>query len=262
MTGIIMDTNVITPAVQLDGLTISFPSPEGSTKTVVDNLDLTIPRGQFVSLVGRSGCGKTTLLNALAGLVDATEGKTEVLGTTPFDARSRMGFMMARDALFPWRTAQKNVEYGLELRGVPKAERRTQSARWLAAVQMSEASRLWTWQLSQGMRQRVALARTWALDPDILLMDEPFAALDAQTRVEVQREFLELGQSQVGRTVIFVTHDLGEAICLSDRVLLLGAGRVIDDVSIDIERPRELETLTAEPRYIEIFNRLRGQLDH
>lgn len=112
-----MDTNVITPAVQLDGLTISFPSPEGSTKTVVDNLDLTIPRGQFVSLVGRSGCGKTTLLNALAGLVDATEGKTEVLGTTPFDARSRMGFMMARDALFPWRTAQKNVEYGLELRG-------------------------------------------------------------------------------------------------------------------------------------------------
>jgi NitT/TauT family transport system ATP-binding protein len=173
-----------------------------------------------------------------------------------------MGFMMARDALFPWRTAQKNVEYGLELRGVPKAERRTQSARWLAAVQMSEASRLWTWQLSQGMRQRVALARTWALDPDILLMDEPFAALDAQTRVEVQREFLELWQSQVGRTVIFVTHDLGEAICLSDRVLLLGAGRVIDDVSIDIERPRELETLTAEPRYIEIFNRLRGQLDH
>ncbi|MDI9941985.1 ATP-binding cassette domain-containing protein [Rhodococcus sp. IEGM 1302] len=262
MTGIIMDTNVITPAVQLDGLTISFPSPDGSTKTVVDNLDLTIPRGQFVSLVGRSGCGKTTLLNALAGLVDATEGKTEVLGTTPFDARSRMGFMMARDALFPWRTAQKNVEYGLELRGVPKAERRTQSERWLAAVQMSEASRLWTWQLSQGMRQRVALARTWALDPDILLMDEPFAALDAQTRVEVQREFLELWQSQVGRTVIFVTHDLGEAICLSDRVLLLGAGRVIDDVSIDIERPRELETLTAEPRYIEIFNRLRGQLDH
>ena len=176
-----MDTNVITPAVQLDGLTISFPSPDGSAKTVVDNLDLTIPRGQFVSLVGRSGCGKTTLLNALAGLVDATEGKTEVLGTTPFDARSRMGFMMARDALFPWRTARKNVEYGLELRGVPKAERRTQSARWLAAVQMSEASRLWTWQLSQGMRQRVALARTWALDPDILLMDEPFAALDAQT---------------------------------------------------------------------------------
>jgi NitT/TauT family transport system ATP-binding protein len=106
------------------------------------------------------------------------------------------------------------------------------------------------------------MARTWALEKDILFMDDHYADHEAQTRVEVQLEFLELWQSEVGRTVIFVTHDLGEAICLSDRVLLLGAGRVIDDVSIDIERPRELETLTAEPRYIEIFNRLRGQLDH
>ena len=252
----------IAHAVELNGLTVSFPAPEGGAKVVVDGLDLTIPRGQFVSLVGRSGCGKTTLLNVVAGLVDSSGGAALVLGGSPRQARDRMGFMMARDALFPWRSAQRNVEYGLELRGVRKAERRAASARWLAAVQMSDAAHLWTWQLSQGMRQRVALARTWTLNPDILLMDEPFAALDAQTRVEVQREFLDLWHSEPGRTVIFVTHDLGEAICLADRVLLLGNGRVIDDVIIDIDRPRNLETLTADPRYLDTFNRLRRQLDH
>jgi len=167
---------------------------------------------------------------------------------------------LARDALLPWRNARRNVEYGLELRRVAKAERHRIAQHWLGAVQLAHAQHLWPWQLSQGMRQRVALARTWALNPDVLLMDEPFAALDINTRRSVQEKFLELWQSEVHRTVLFVTHDLGEAIALADRVVLIGDGQVMDDVAVDIGRPRDLDTVTSDPRYQQLYERLRELL--
>jgi len=247
-------------AVHVDGVTVRFPDPAGGTKTVLRELDLTIERGQFTALVGRSGCGKTTLLNLVAGVVEASEGSVSVLGRSPRAARSELGFMLARDALLPWRSAQRNVEYGLELRGMAKAQRNETSRRWLSAVHLGDAAKLWPWQLSQGMRQRVALARTWALDPEVLLMDEPFAALDAHTRVAVQAEFLRLWQSERSRTVVFVTHDLGEAITLADRIILLSDGDIVDDVTVGIPRPRDNEAIVEHPRFIELHRDLREQL--
>ena len=247
-------------AISLHGVTVSYSSPGHDVRTVLSGIDLTIPTGEFTALVGRSGCGKTTLLNLVAGLVDPSAGSVSVLGSQPRDARSHLGFMLARDALLPWRSARRNVEYGLELRGVARARRREIALHWLEAVQLLHAQHHWPWQLSQGMRQRVALARTWALDPAVLLMDEPFAALDVNTRMSVQKKFLELWQAQEHKTVVFVTHDLGEAIALADRVVLLGGGRVLDDVPVGIDRPRDLATITSDPRYQQLYERLREQL--
>ena len=227
---------------------------------MLSGIDLTIAKGEFTALVGRSGCGKTTLLNLVAGLVDPSAGSVTVLGAQPRAARGHLGFMLARDALLPWRTARRNVEYGLELRGVGRSERRKTALHWLEAVQLLPAQHRWPWQLSQGMRQRVALARTWALDPAVLLMDEPFAALDVNTRLSAQQKFLELWQAEEHRTVLFVTHDLGEAIALADRVVLLGGGRVLDDVRVEIDRPRDLALIAADARYQQFHARLRDQL--
>ena len=247
-------------AIALSGVTVAYPTQSHEARTVLSGIDLTIPRGEFTALVGRSGCGKTTLLNLIAGLTEPSAGSVTVLGTEPRAARKQLGFMLARDALLPWRTARRNVEYGLELRGVARAKRREIALHWLEAVHLLHAQHHWPWQLSQGMRQRVALARTWALDPAVLLMDEPFAALDVNTRMSAQKKFLELWQAEEHRTVVFVTHDLGEAIALADRVVLLGGGRVLDDVPVEIDRPRDLPMITSDPRYLRLYERLRGQL--
>ncbi|WP_245709230.1 ABC transporter ATP-binding protein [Rhodococcus tukisamuensis] len=247
-------------AIKFEDVRVTFPHPQGGTRTVLDNVNLNIPAGEFVAIVGRSGCGKTTLLNMVAGLVEPSAGKVSVMDKTPREGREHLGFMLARDALFPWRNAMRNVEYGLELRGMGKADRKATARRWLKAVHLGDAEGLWPWQLSQGMRQRVALARTWALDPDVLLMDEPFAALDVNTRQSVQQEFLELWQREAHRTVLFVTHDLGEAVALADRIVLMGDGQVLDDVKVGIERPRDLSTITTHPRYIEVYERMRTRL--
>ncbi|MGW4823785.1 ABC transporter ATP-binding protein [Streptomyces sp. NPDC004227] len=248
-------------AVALDNVTVTFPSGDGGSRTILDELTLTIPAGQFLAVVGRSGCGKTTMLNMVAGLVEATDGAVTVLGDTAKAARKRMGFMLARDALLPWRTASGNVQYGLELRGLkPPANRKEIASRWLSAVHLAEHEKQYPWQLSQGMRQRVALARTWALDPELLLMDEPFAALDVNTRRSVQNEFLDLWQREERRTVMFVTHDLGEAVALADRVVLMGEGGILDDVMVGIERPRDLTHITMDPTYQDILERLRARL--
>ena len=247
-------------AIALSGVTVAYPTQSHEARTVLSGIDLTIPRGEFTALVGRSGCGKTTLLNLIAGLTEPSAGSVTVLGTEPRAARKQLGFMLARDALLPWRTARRNVEYGLELRGVARAKRREVALHWLEAVQLLHAQHQWPWQLSQGMRQRVALARTWALDPAVLLMDEPFAALDVNTRMSAQKKFLELWQAEEHRTVVFVTHDLGEAIALADRVVLLGGGQVLDDVPVEIDRPRDLPMITSDPRYRRLYERLRGQL--
>ncbi|EFC85340.1 ABC transporter ATP-binding protein [Parafrankia sp. EUN1f] len=250
----------IDEAIAFNGVGMTYSTNGGRPRQVLDGVDLRLARGEFTALVGRSGSGKTTLLNMVAGLVDPTSGSVTVMGRRPRDARPHLGFMLARDALLPWRSALRNVEYGLELRGVPKAERRSVALHWLDAVHLRHAERLWPWQLSQGMRQRVALARTWALDPDILVMDEPFAALDMNTRQSVQQRFVDLWQSEEHRTVLFVTHDLGEAIALADRVVVIGGGRVVEDLKVDIERPRDLPLITLNRRYEEIYQHLRGRI--
>jgi NitT/TauT family transport system ATP-binding protein len=247
-------------AITLDDVTVTYSSPGHNPRTVLAGINLTIPAGEFIALVGRSGCGKTTLLNLVAGLVEPSSGSVVVAGGQARAARQQLGFMLARDALLPWRTARRNVEYGLELRGVAKVRRHEIAQHWLAAVHLEHAENLWPWQLSQGMRQRVALARTWALDPAVLLMDEPFAALDVDTRLSAQSRFLELWQSEEHRTVIFVTHDLGEAVALADRVVLLGNGRVLDDVQVEIDRPRDLAIIAGDHRYQHIYARFRQQL--
>lgn len=265
-TGIEGRTALATPhapaknAIVFEDVRVTFPHPQGGTKTVLSEVNLNIPAGEFVAIVGRSGCGKTTLLNMAAGLVEPSAGKVSVMGKPPRDGRSHLGFMLARDALFPWRNAMRNVEYGLELRGIGRTERKATARRWLKAVHLGDSEGLFPWQLSQGMRQRVALARTWALDPDVLLMDEPFAALDVNTRTSVQQEFLELWQREAHRTVLFVTHDLGEAVALADRIVLMGDGQVLDDVRVGIPRPRDLSTITTDPRYIEVYERMRKRL--
>jgi len=248
-------------AIALRGVSVTYSTPGHESRTVLSGIDLTVPAGEFTALVGRSGCGKTTLLNMVAGLIDPSAGSVSVLGTEPRKAREHLGFMLARDALLPWRNARRNVEYGLELRGIGRARRHEIATHWLEAVQLTRAEHQWPWQLSQGMRQRVALARTWALDPAVLLMDEPFAALDVNTRRVIQRKFLELWQSEEHRTVLFVTHDLGEAIALADRVVLLGHGQVLDDVRVDIDRPRDLSVIENDSRFRELHERLRVRLE-
>ena len=249
-----------TAGIELRNVTVEFPDPDGGTKRVLNNIDLDVPSCEFIALIGKSGCGKTTLLNMVAALVQPTSGRVTVAGTSPRAARPRLGFMLARDALLPWRSAVRNVEYGLELRGMGRKERRTIAQRWLGAVGLGGSEKLWTWQLSQGMRQRLALARTWALNPDVLLMDEPLGALDLNTRVAVQQELPQLWQSEEHKTVIFVTHDLGEAISLADRVVLLGDGQILDDVRVGIERPRDLQSIASHPRYRELHERLRSAI--
>lgn len=247
-------------AIVIDNVSVEYVGDRQKSRVVLSGVNLRVRRGEFTALVGRSGCGKTSLLNLVSGLVEPSAGSVTIMGESPRQARHRVGFMPARDALLPWRNALRNVEYGLELRGVSKTERRQIALQWLGAVQLMHAQHLWPWQLSQGMRQRVALARTWALDPEVLLMDEPFAALDMTTRQSVQERFLDLWQSEQRKTVIFVTHDLGEAIALADRVVLIGDGRVIDDVTVDIKRPRALAMVSVERRYEEIYRHLRVQL--
>jgi NitT/TauT family transport system ATP-binding protein len=220
------------PAVSLRRLSVTFTQSDGARHEVLRDLNLEVPRGQFIALVGRSGGGKTTILNVLTGLVAPTSGEVAVLGLRPADARSSIGFVPARDALLPWRSALRNVEFGLELRGVARAERRRIASRYLALVGLADAGRRWPWQLSQGMRQRVALVRAWAVEPELLLMDEPFAALDADTRQSVRAKFRALLRDGPPRTVVFVTHDLDEAVLMADRVAVLSGGRIAADTPV------------------------------
>lgn len=226
------------PAFEISNATLDY-TPEGAaTFSGVRNLSITGKRGELLVLVGHSGCGKTTALNLMGGLIHPTTGSVSVLGTTPANARSEMGYMFARDALYPWRTARRNVELGMEIAHVAKAERHERAMEMLAKVGLEAQADRYPWQLSQGMRQRVALARTWVMKPAMILMDEPFSALDAQTRDVVRDEFLNVwGQER--QTVVFVTHDLNEALLIADRVVAMRAGEIVVDMKVELDRPRQ-----------------------
>ncbi len=233
-----------------------------SSVVALDNVNLEIPDGQFVALVGASGCGKTTLMNMIAGLVKPTAGTVKVSGKPPRLPNLDIGYMFARDALLPWRSARRSVELPLEVRGWDRHRRRERADEMLDLVGLRDKHTQYRNQLSQGMRQRVALARTLASDPSILLMDEPFAALDARTKLTLEGEFLRIwedgGDSR--KTVIFVTHDLDEAVLLADRVVIMlpRPGRIAKDIIVDLPRPRADHL--GEVRYTEEFREITQSL--
>jgi len=209
----------------------------------LSEIDLTVGEGEFVSLLGPSGCGKSTLLKIVAGLLPATGGRIEIHGAAVTAPGPERAVVFQEYALFPWMTVEENVEFGLEARGVPAAERRRISAQLLDVVGLSDFIKKFPHHLSGGMKQRVSIARALAVDPQILLMDEPFGALDAQTRSVMQEELLRIWRLY-RKTVIFVTHSIDESIYLSDRIVLMTArpGRIKAIIDVADERPRDLTT--------------------
>lgn len=237
---------------------------ESNVVDALDDVDLEIHPGEFVALVGPSGCGKTTLLNMFAGLLGPERGEILLDQEPRFPRAGEISYMLAADALLPWKTARQNVEMALRVRGISSAEAKTHSVEWLSRVGLGNATEVNVQRLSHGMRQRVAIARTLVQNPRAILMDEPFAALDAQTRIVVQEQFLKLWESNP-TTVVLVTHDLAEAILLCDRVVLLsrGPGRIVADISVGIDRPRRPErdrtNATFVRQYDDLWKRLRAE---
>jgi NitT/TauT family transport system ATP-binding protein len=238
--------------ISVRGLAVNF----GSSSRALAGLNLDVLRGEFVALIGASGCGKTTLLNVIAGLVPAADGSVMVRGHPPTAGRSDICYILARDALLPWRTVLGNVEYGLELSGVARGERKDRAKAYVARVGLHHYRDFYPSKLSQGMRQRVSLARAFAVGREIYLMDEPFSALDSQTKLLLHDQLLDLWDSS-GATVVFVTHDIGEAITLADRVIVMsrqGAG-VAEEIRIALPRPRSAEELQADSLYHDLYRR-------
>ena len=226
----------------------------GQRYTAVQEVSLSVGAGEFVSVVGPTGCGKSTLLNVGAGLLQPSTGAVRVFGQPLQGINTRAGYMFQAESLMPWRTALGNVMAGLEFRGVPLADARAQAEDWLRRVGLGGFGDRYPHQLSGGMRKRTSLAQTLALDPDIILMDEPFSALDIQTRQLMENEVLALWASK-RKAVLFITHDLDEAIAMSDRVVVLSAGpaaRPIGEFAIDLERPRDVAEVRTTPRFIEL----------
>ena len=247
-------------ALELLDITCTFRSRDdsGQAYTAVGETTLRIRAGEFVSVVGPTGCGKSTLLNIGAGLLAPTSGTVKVFGQTLAGINTRAGYMFQTEALMPWRSAIDNVMVGLQYRGVPDAQARVQAQAWLERVGLSEFGDRYPHQLSGGMRKRTALAQVLALDPDIILMDEPFSALDIQTRQLMENEVLDLWAAKK-KAVLFITHDLDEAIAMSDRVVVLSAGpatRPLGEFEIDLPRPRNVAEVRTQPRFIELHTRI------
>jgi NitT/TauT family transport system ATP-binding protein len=242
-------------ALELRGVSCTFISKDDRQQryTAVHDVGLRVGAGEFVSLVGPTGCGKSTLLNVAAGLLRPSRGGVEVFGEALGDrVNPRAGYMFQGDSLMPWRSALANVMVGLEFRGVAKPQARRQALEWLRRVGLEAFGDRYPHQLSGGMRKRASLAQTLVLDPDIILMDEPFSALDVQTRQLMENEVLAIWADRK-KAVLFITHDLDEAIAMSDRVLVMSAGPaacLIDEFRIDLERPRDVSEIRTTPRFI------------
>ncbi len=293
------------PALELQGIACTFVSKDapGQRYTAVRDVTLTVGDGEFVAVVGPTGCGKSTLLNVAAGLLAPSSGTVSVFGQPLQGINKRAGYMFQTDSLMPWRTALGNVMAGLEFRGLPDAQARQQAEDWLKRVGLGGFGDRYPHQLSGGMRKRSSLAQTLALDPDIILMDEPFSALDIQTRQLMENEVLDLwagderraaavqrpaafvppksaqvdlepqhsapspSRAPLGgaaarppggkgrKAVLFITHDLDEAIAMSDRVVVLSAGPAshpIGEFAVDLARPRDVAEVRTSPRFIEL----------
>ena len=249
------------PAISFEDVrcTFSAKGDPAQTYTAVDHTSLQVAPGEFVSVVGPTGCGKSTLLNVAAGLLQPSSGQVRIFGQSlGGEVNRRAGYMFQSDALMPWRSALQNVIAGLQYRGVEEALAIVQGEEWLQRVGLQGFGDRYPHQLSGGMRKRVALAQTLILDPDIILMDEPFSALDIQTRQLMENEVLELWGAKK-KAVLFITHDLDEAIAMSDRVIVLSAGPAthpIGEFVIDLPRPRDVAEIRVNPRFIELHQQI------
>ena len=248
-------------AVCFTGVNIEFPLSGGGTYKAVAEADLTVGASEFVAIVGPTGCGKTTLLNVAAGLLRPRSGEMRVFGRRLDGLNRQAGYLFQQDAVMPWKTARDNVAIGLEVAGVARSQARERAQGWLKRVGLAAFADRYPHQLSGGQRKRVGLAQVLIRDPKILLMDEPFGPLDAQTRQIMGNLLMRLWAGE--RAVLFVTHDLEEAIALADRVVIMSAGpgaRVIGDHAIDLERPRDAAEARLLPRFHRLHHAIWSQL--
>ncbi len=240
------------PKLQVRGLTMTFRTRRGGQVVAVDNLSLDVGDREFISIVGPSGCGKSTLLRVVAGLVRPASGDVLLNGRPITGPGADRGMVFQSYTLFPWLTVAGNVEYGLRLKKLPAAERTSRAREYIEMVGLKGFERSYPKELSGGMMQRVAIARALANDPDVLLMDEPFGALDAQTRAIMQELLVNLWQ-RTPKTILFVTHDIDEALFISDRVYIMTArpGRIKQTLTVKLPRPRVVEDIISDPQFIE-----------
>jgi len=239
--------------VVIENVGMTFVDPALGTVTALDGIDMSLQDGEFLSIVGPSGCGKSTLLKMISGLLPPTAGRVLVEGVEVTSPPPGVGFMFQRDALLPWATVADNIAVGMELSGVPKPERPAKVAELIDFLGLKGFERHYPSALSGGMRQRVSLGRILAYSPTIYLMDEPFGALDAQTKIAMGRELLRIW-STYQRSVVFVTHDIEEAVGLSDRVVVMSGrpGRIRAEYIVDIPRPRDIRQIRLSGRFREI----------
>ena len=248
--------------LDLVGVTKRFAAPNGaSLLTAIDRVSLDVRAGEFVAVVGPSGCGKSTILNLVAGLDRPSEGRILLNGVPVEGPNPTVGFMLQKDLLLPWRTIVHNVEFGLEARSISRAERRQRALRELERCRLTDFAQSYPYQLSGGMRQRAALARTLAIEPAIVLLDEPFSALDAQTKLILQKSFAQtIASSAI--TTLLITHDLMEAVIMSDRILVMSErpGRIVEEIPVDLpDRDNPMARISA-PRARDYVDRLMASL--
>jgi NitT/TauT family transport system ATP-binding protein len=248
-------------AVEVSGLSLTFQTADAPV-VALDNIDLVVRRGEFVSLIGPSGCGKTTLLRIIADLATPTAGSITVNGVSPTAARiaRAYGYVFQAPALYAWRNVVRNVMLPLEIMGVPPAERKARAAKYLDMVGLGGFERKFPWQLSGGMQQRVSIARALAFEPALLLMDEPFGALDEITRDHLNDQLLRLWE-RTGKTVVFVTHSISEAVFLSNRIVVMSPrpGRILEVIDSDLPAERRLD-IRESTRFLEVAHRVREAL--
>jgi NitT/TauT family transport system ATP-binding protein len=247
-----------TPAVSLDDVQVSFRLADDTTYTAVQRATLDVADGEFVAIVGPTGCGKSTLLNVAAGLIAPSNGAATIFGNALTGLNRQAGYLFQAEALFPWKTATENVAIGLEIAGTPKAEARERAQSWLTRVGIGGFGDRYPHMLSGGQRKRVGLVQVLIRDPKILLMDEPFGPLDAQTRQIMGNLLLDLWSAD-RKAVLFVTHDLEEAIALSDRVVIMSAGpaaRIIGNWNVPLPRPRDIGEVKLEPTFHELHREI------
>jgi len=242
------------PMIELAGVSKRFRTPAGDIYTAVTDFTVTVGKGEFVSIVGPTGCGKSTTLSLISGLAPASSGTVRVGGQPVTGIGENLGFVFQGDVLFPWKSVLANVTAGLRFRGVSKKEAQERGREWIARVGLSGFEDHYPHQLSGGMRKRTALAQSLITSPEIILMDEPFSALDVQTRTLMEDELLDLWSS-TSASVVFVTHDLEEAIALSDRVCVMtaGPGTVKGIYTIDLPRPRHVAEIRFDTRFVELY---------
>jgi NitT/TauT family transport system ATP-binding protein len=249
-------------AVEIADVTIAFAMPSGAVRTVLRDVTLSVPEGSFVAIVGPSGCGKSTLLNVTAGLLESRRGSVRVFGEKLQGINKHAAYLFQQDALLPWRSVLDNVMLGLVFRNVPRAEAEAKARRWIERVGLRGFEDVFPHQLSGGMKKRVAIAQSWIVDPRILLMDEPFGALDVQTRQNMENELLDIWQES-RKTVLFITHDLEEAIALADQVVVVSAGpaaRIKGTYAVELPRPRDVVEIRLNPDFTALYRRIWADL--